>query len=69
MKKIILDCDPGHDDAIAIALEYGGPLLLCGLDVTHQFQATPERIQTVHDLPGTLEQLRMGDREDSTPIM
>ncbi|MEO6122073.1 MAG: nucleoside hydrolase [Ilumatobacteraceae bacterium] len=41
-------------EAAQIVFEYGGPLLMCGLDVTHQFQATPERIQTVRDLPGTL---------------
>ena len=28
-------------EAAAIVLAYGGPLIMAGLDVTHQFQATP----------------------------
>ena len=33
---------------------YGGRLVMAGLDVTHQFQATPERIARIAPLPGTL---------------
>ena len=44
-------CDP---DAAAIVFGYGGPLRMCGLDVTHQFQATPERIGLVRALDGPL---------------
>ena len=41
-------------EAAAVVFEYGGPLMMCGLDLTHTFQATPERIQQVRDLPGRL---------------
>ncbi len=41
-------------EAAAIVFGYGGPLVMAGLDVTHQFQATPERIARIAALPGTL---------------
>jgi inosine-uridine nucleoside N-ribohydrolase len=41
-------------EAAAIVIDYGGPLVMTGLDVTHQFQATPERIDQIHDMPGRL---------------
>ena len=41
-------------EAAAIVFGYGGPLVMAGLDVTHQFQATPERIATIDSLGGTL---------------
>lgn len=41
-------------EAAATVFEYGGPLHMCGLDVTHQFQATPERIDLVRAVPGRL---------------
>ena len=33
---------------------YGGPLVMAGLDVTHQFLATPERIDRVGAIGGRL---------------
>ena len=33
-------------EAAAIVFAYGGPLVMAGLDVTHQFLATPDRIAT-----------------------
>jgi inosine-uridine nucleoside N-ribohydrolase len=41
-------------EAASIVFGYGGPLVMAGLDVTHQFQATPARIAQVAALPGRL---------------
>ena len=41
-------------EAAAIVLSYGGPLVMAGLDLTHQFQATPARIDQLRNLPGRL---------------
>jgi inosine-uridine nucleoside N-ribohydrolase len=41
-------------EAAAIVFAYGGPLVMAGLDLTHQFQATPERIAEVRAMPGRL---------------
>lgn len=38
----------------AAAGEFGGPLTMAGLDVTHRFLATPERIDAVASIGGTL---------------
>jgi inosine-uridine nucleoside N-ribohydrolase len=34
-----------------------GPLVMAGLDVTHRFQVTPERIEQTRTLPGQLAQI------------
>ena len=39
-KKIILDCDPGHDDAVAILLAVGNPNIDL-LGVTGRWQSEP----------------------------
>ena len=44
-------------EAAAMVFQYGGPLIMAGLDVTHQFQATPPRIDAVRALPGRLAEL------------
>jgi inosine-uridine nucleoside N-ribohydrolase len=41
-------------EAAAIVFGYGGPLVMSGLDLTHQLQATPERISVVRGVPGHL---------------
>ena len=41
-------------EAAAIVFDYGGPLIMSGLNVTHRLQATPDRIAQVHALQGRL---------------
>ncbi len=41
-------------EAATIVFGYGGRLVMAGLDVTHQFQATPERVARIAALPGVL---------------
>src|SRR5262249_29688880 len=41
-------------ESAAVVFGYGGPLIMSGLDVTHQRQATPERIAGVRALPGAV---------------
>ena len=37
-------------EAAAMVFDYGGPLIMSGLHLTHRFQATPERIAAVRSL-------------------
>lgn len=41
-------------EAAAIVFDYGRRLIMTALDVTHRFQATPERIAAVRAIPGRL---------------
>ena len=41
-------------EAAAIVFESGVPMVMAGLDVTHQFQATPARIAAVRERRGRL---------------
>lgn len=41
-------------EAASVVFGYGGRLVMAGLDVTHRFVATPERIARVASLPGRL---------------
>ncbi|MEY3744709.1 MAG: hypothetical protein RLZ48_387 [Actinomycetota bacterium] len=41
-------------EAAAIVFAYGGKLVMSGLDVCHQLQATPERVDSMRRIPGTL---------------
>lgn len=50
-------CDP---EAADVVFSYGGPLVMAGLDLTHQFQALPHRIEMVRALPGRLAAVLAG---------
>jgi inosine-uridine nucleoside N-ribohydrolase len=50
-------CDP---EAADIVFSYGGPLIMSGLDLTHQFQALPDRVDQVRALPGRLAHVLSG---------
>lgn len=50
--------------AAQIVFEAGVPLTMAGLDVTHQFQATPSRIQSVRDIGGGLLSTVLADLLD-----
>ena len=41
-------------EAAAMVLDYGGPLIMAGLDVTYQLQATPERVAQMRSIAGRL---------------
>ena len=41
-------------EAAAVVFDYGGALVMAGLDLTHQLLATPERIGLVRAVPGHL---------------
>ena len=41
-------------EAASMVLSYGGPLVMSGLDLTHRFQATPDRIEQIGALSGRL---------------
>ena len=43
--------------AAAMVFEYGGPLIMAGLDITHTFQSTPERIAAIRAISGRLGSL------------
>lgn len=41
-------------EAAAAVFGFGGPLVMAGLDVTHQFLATPDRIERIAEIGGQL---------------
>src|SRR6185295_12040855 len=50
-------------EAAAVVFDYGGPLVMAGLDLTHQLLATPPRIAAVKAHPGRLAAV-LGDLFD-----
>jgi len=50
-------CDP---EAADIVFSYGGPLVMSGLDLTHQVQALPHRVDMVRPIPGRLAHALVG---------
>jgi inosine-uridine nucleoside N-ribohydrolase len=44
-------------EAADIVFTYGGKLLMSGLDVTHQLQATPSRLARIREIPGKMPQV------------
>lgn len=54
-RTVMAEFNVWADPEAAVAVfESGVPLVMAGLDVTHQFQATPERIADVRAIGGTL---------------
>jgi inosine-uridine nucleoside N-ribohydrolase len=47
-------------EAAALIFGYGGPLVMAGLDVTYQLQATPERLDRLAAVPGRLAETLTG---------
>lgn len=44
-------------EAAAVVFEYGGPLIMAGLDLTHRFQATADRISRIRAIDSPLATL------------
>ena len=47
-------------EAAAVVFGYGGPLVMAGLDLTYELQATPERLEQLAAVPGRLAETLTG---------